>query len=50
MGVISRTTPSSNQGERMSYKKIVDARKDIAGYAIIALMLNRDYFNLELED
>lgn len=28
----------------------VDAWKDIAGYAIIALMLDRGYFNLGLEE
>ena len=27
----------------------IDAWKDIAGYAIIALMLDRDWFKLELE-
>lgn len=28
----------------------IDAWKDIAGYAIIALMLDRNYFNLDLEE
>ena len=28
----------------------IDAWKDIGGYAIIALMLDRDWFKLELED
>ena len=28
----------------------IDAWRDIAGYAIIALMLDRDWFKLELEE
>lgn len=38
------------QGKEGKSEPRIDAWRDIAGYAIIALMLDRDWFKLELEN
>ena len=37
------------QGKEGKAEPRIDAWRDIAGYAIIALMIDRDWFKLELE-